>query len=496
MGLFEKCLVNPLRLLAALFMLAASGAPVLADTHHVPVGSWVYPALERLEAEGLLSSGVLTNRPINRDVAASLVSEAEGRSHSKTAGRIIEKLKKEFATELSGAQRNYLRPFDEATLKYLYAEGVPHLFNVNNKGDEVGNGSNFRLGFDAAAGLGGLLSVYLNPEARYPDGMGGDNGDVVLVEGVAALQSLNVELTAGRQALWWGPGHHGSLLLSDNARPFDLIKLTNPRPTVLPWVLKYLGPVKLTAFVTELEDERFIPSPYLAGLRLDIRPHRYVSAGFARTAIFGGAGRNVDASVVWDIITAQSENNFAEEPGNQLGSVDLKVILPFDFQKVVLYGEIGGEDEAGSLPSRVAYLFGAYLPAAFGVDRLDLRFEYGETYIGKYPDLWYNHHLYQSGYTYYGRVIGHHMGTDAKDLFASAVYYSDIGDFQATVDLEKSGRGVKRRTRSAQLSWSSALGDAYELALAYEYDRRTAENGTVEGDGYAHSVMGSVKMDF
>lgn len=493
---FEKSPKDLLCCLSLLFMLALSPVSCLAASHHVPVGSWVYPALERLEAEGLLSSGLLTSRPINRDVAANLVSLAEGQDHSKSAGQIIEKLKREFATELSGADEDYFRPLEEARFKYLYSEGVPHLVNVNNKGDEFGNGSNYRLGFGAAAGLGGLLSVYVNPESRYPEGLDGDNADVVLVEGFAALQAWNIELTAGRQALWWGPGHHGSLLLSDNARPFDLIKLTNPRPKVLPWLLKYLGPVKFTAFVTELEEDRVIPSPYLAGLRLDIKPHRYVSIGASRTAIFGGSGRKVDAGVIWDVITAQSEGNAADEPGNQLGSVDLKIVLPFDMQKVVVYGEVGGEDEAGSLPSRAAYLMGAYLPAAFGVDALDLRLEYGQTYIGDYPRVWYNHHLYRSGYTYYGKVIGHHMGTDAKDIYVSAVYYSDAGEFQAAVDLETSARPVRQTTRSAQLSWKRALSDSTELALAYTYDRRTAQNGASQGDGYAHSIMGGLNIGF
>lgn len=478
-----------------MMVLLLPGFSTAASTH-VPVGSWVYPALERLEAEGLLGSGVLTSRPINRDEAARLVGLAEGRKHSKTAERLMERLKREFAVEMKGAPSTYFKPVDNAGFKYVYADGSPHFLNLNNNGDHFGNGSNYRASFASSAAVGGALGLYLNPEVRYPEGPSEDDAEVVLVEGFAALERWNLELTAGRQALWWGPGDHGALLLSSNARPFDLIKLTNPRPAVLPWIFRYIGPVKLTGFVTRLEEDRDFANPYLAGLRLDLKPHQFVNIGLARTAMFGGAGRHVDAGVIWDVITAQGENIATEEPGNQLGSIDLKIVLPFELQNIVLYGELGGEDEAGSLPSRVAYLAGAYLPDIAGLDGLDLRVEYAETYIGKYPRMWYNHHIYTSGYTYDGRVIGHHMGTDAKDLFISAAYASDYGDFEVAVDLETSGRAVKSKNRSGALSWSTELNGSSRLALGYVYDRLTSVGGVAGSDSDAHSFMGRFSKDF
>lgn len=478
------------------FLLLIWPAVVLSASIPVPVGSWVYPALERLEAEGALSTGILTSRPINRTEAARLIAHAESRDLSPAAARIIQKLKREFDAELKVLPSTYLSPLDAAGFKYVYANGVPHFLNLNNKGDVFGNGSSYRASFNSSAGVGGLLGFYLNPEIRYPEGVTGDDAEVVLFEGYAAIELWNFEVTAGRQSLWWGPGEHGALLLSSNARPFDLIKLTNPKPALLPWLFRYLGPVKFTGFVTRLEEDRDIPNPYLAGMRLDLKPHKYVNIGLSRTAMFGGAGRHVDLGVVWDIITAQSENVAASEPGNQLGSLDLKIALPFDFQKIVLYGELGGEDESGSLPSRVAYIVGAYLPDTGGLDGVDLRVEYGQTYIGQYPDLWYGHHIYTSGYIYDGRIIGHHMGTDAKDLFISVAYASDYGDITAVADLEASGRAVKAKNRSFAFSWSRILDDMTRLALGYAFDRRTAVDGIDGNDIDAHSLIGSVNFGF
>lgn len=482
----SKCLV----ILLALFITAGKGH---GASPHVPVGSWVYPALEKLEAEGLLASGILTSRPISRAEAVRLVKEAEAGQPSAAAMRVIQKLKKEFTID-EAASTKYFRPFEEARFKYLYADGTPHFLNLNNKGDNFGNGSNFRAALSSSAGAG-PLAFYMNPEIRYPEDPTTEDVEVVLVEGYGSLNLWNMELTAGRQSLWWGPGFHGALLLTDNARPFDLIKLTNPKPATLPWIFKYIGPIKFTGFVTRLEEDRDFANPYLAGLRLDLKPHSNVNIGIARVAMFGGAGRHVDAGVIWDVITAGNENVIGE-PGNQLGSIDLKVVLPFDLQKVVIYGELGGEDEAGNLPSRVAYLMGAYLPGFLGVERLDLRVEYGQTYIGKYPDVWYNHHVYTTGYTYDGRIIGHHMGTDARDLFISAAYASDYGDFEVLLDIESSGRAVKNKNRSVAISWSRNLDETTDISLGYYFDRQTNIGGVIGQDSDSHSVMGSLCFNF
>ena len=49
--------------------------------------------------------------------------------------------------------------------------------------------------------------------------------------------------------MWWGQGAHGDLLLTNNAYPLDLVKFSNPEPTLLPWLFRYLGPFKYAAFV-------------------------------------------------------------------------------------------------------------------------------------------------------------------------------------------------------------------------------------------------------
>ena len=50
------------------------------------------------------------------------------------------------------------------------------------------------------------------------------------------------QLSFGKQSLSWGPGPGGSLILSDNADPFYMVRLTQAQPMELPSLLRLLGP--------------------------------------------------------------------------------------------------------------------------------------------------------------------------------------------------------------------------------------------------------------
>ena len=129
----------------------------------------------------------------------------------------------------------------------------------------------------------------------------------------------NLEIEIGRDSQWWGPGYHGSLLLSNNAEPFDMVKISNPRPVLLPWIFRFLGPFRIMAFYTELEDERAVPEPKLFGMRLNFKPHPNLELGFSRSIMFGGQGRDENFSIedYWKIFWATRENKPGRLDNNQ-----------------------------------------------------------------------------------------------------------------------------------------------------------------------------------
>ena len=92
-------------------------------------------------------------------------------------------------------------------------------------------------------------------------------------------------VTVGRLPLWWGPARHGSLLVSNNAAPFDLVRVATAEPHLLPGWLTYLGLLSAEVFLTRLKDERTISKPYFAGVRVHTRVNPYVELGASRTAV-------------------------------------------------------------------------------------------------------------------------------------------------------------------------------------------------------------------
>jgi hypothetical protein len=92
-------------------------------------------------------------------------------------------------------------------------------------------------------------------------------------------------------------------------------------------------------------------------------------------------------------------------------------------KSVKLYTDCIGEDEAGGLPSNWGKLFGAKFYDIFRTGKTDLIIEYANNHVPGKPNVFYNHHIYQAGYTYEGRIIGHQMGTDSEDLFCRLTHY-------------------------------------------------------------------------
>jgi hypothetical protein len=139
--------------------------------------------------------------------------------------------------------------------------------------------------------------------------------------------------------------------------------------------------------------------------------------------MFGGDGRpKVELSDFLTIIGGENLSG-SEDTSNSVAAIDVRLKIPA-LWGMELYGEFGGEDEAdvlGFIPfiSNKAYVGGVYLPQVEPSGRAGLRLEYADlSHIDSNSPLWYRHGIYQSGYTYENKIMGHHAGGGAEDLFA------------------------------------------------------------------------------
>ena len=434
---FRLSSVSALFLLFTFFPLLTNAAPPSAD---IPLDSWVYSDLHKLSGLGWIDSGLQGNRPFTRLEAARQVAEA----HRQVSERplpllhdILTRLEREFAVEMaegSNLEYSYLKPLRNFRADFIRQNGDPSFYigtnarqfplNTNNFGIDYEEGSNFQATFESEARLGRHLHLSARP-LLLRDGEG--NSALRLLSGKVALGLGPLELSLGRQSLWWGQGRHGSLILTNNAKPLDMVRITNPSPQLLPWLLKYLGPLRFDIFWSKLED--YVANadtgrgdePYFGGLRFDFKPLPWLELGASRTVIFGGDGIDIDAA---DFITILGGENLSgeEDTSNSLGAVDACLKLPF-LWNAEFYGELGGEDEAdilGFIPffTKKSWLAGLYLPRIEPTGRLGLRLEHADlTTVGLDRNVLYRHSLYGSGYTYEGKILGHQAGGAAKDTY-------------------------------------------------------------------------------
>ncbi|MDY7033781.1 MAG: capsule assembly Wzi family protein, partial [Thermodesulfobacteriota bacterium] len=196
--------------------------------------------------------------------------------------------------------------------------------------------------------------------------------------------------------------------------------------------------------------------------------------------MFGGEGRKgLNIWDFWDVFWASEENKPGRLNNNQLGSVDFSFripkidkILPV-LSSIVVYGELAGEDEAGGFFSRTGYLSGLFLGDLFLTGRTDLRIEYANNHVSGHPNLWYSHSVYKSGYTYEDRVIGHHMGSDAKSLFFLITHYL-YDNLMLCTELVSEKRGlsndVKETTQHVAFGVTFFGQDHLQLKGSYRYE--------------------------
>lgn len=329
--------------------------------------------------------------------------------------------------------------------KIVLSKGDRSPLFYNQDGDEYADGLNPRAG--ASIGVDGPYCYRINPEI-------GESFVIKKAYGGIDLGGLGIQ--AGKDSMWWGTGYHGSLLLSNNARPLTALRVL-PTKTLSIWNM----PFSFSVFVARLERQRDdVPKPYIWGMAFVLKPSRYIEFGINRTALLGGEGRAEDADTWWKSLTTQGENNNTKEAGDQRAGGNIKITLPFEAQPLQIYAEIEGEDEAGGYPSKMAYIVGLYLPKTLISERTDLRVEYAKT-----SDVWYRHHIYHSGYTYHGKIIGHHMGADSEDLFFRASYRAK----KASIDIYYDREVYSNSERRDEFS----LGGTNDIDSAFNFWWRT-----------------------
>ncbi|MBN1809186.1 MAG: hypothetical protein JW909_08965 [Planctomycetes bacterium] len=307
----------------------------------------------------------------------------------------------------------------------------------NEMGREYGEGFSARLSMRAAWRPYPWLYMSVAPEWYYGDNLDNNEPDAETVFHEALIRAAagNMWIEAGRFPMWWGPGRHGSLLLSDNYRPRDTIRISNPRPVIPKGLFSLLGPCRLSMFVSDLNNGEEAAGRYLGGMRAAFKPTPRSEFALSRTFVFPATATDADLSALCDAVF------FAEDAGG-IATADQKIAIEYryDFPGAVplsVYGQIATDDEAGNRPAQLALLAGAAAYMPWGKDRLRFTAEWTDTGLNGHGADWY-----APRYHVDGNCIGHHAGSDSTDFYFELAWVDVCGTERLRFYVDREAHGA------------------------------------------------------
>jgi membrane-associated phospholipid phosphatase len=445
---------------------------------YVPLDSWVYPAMDRLIAQGFIQSAMVDMRPWTRFECARLVAEAGERLDNEDVGtsavdKIYASLAQEFGEErelLDGGDNTRAR-VESISTRITEISGKPLAQGYHfDFGQTVINdfGRPYEQGFNNVTGFSGwatesYFTVYASGEFQHapaappltasarevigntqfvppPPATPIDQIDRFELQNTyVGMTFNNWEVTFGKQSLWWGPGAGGSMIISDNAPPINMFRISRVSPFKLPSVLRFFGPMRLELFLGQLSGQNFAfklgpgligswtstlsPQPMISGERISFKPTPNVEFGFSATTLFAGEGVPFTTHTYLNSIIKAGVNGLPgspQDPGDRRSGFDLSYRLPLLRNWATFYADGFADDQLTPVAywDRSAWTGGLYLSHLPKASKLDLRVE------GVFSDVpaggaigrgfFYWNDRYVNGYTNQGNLIGSWIGRDGQ----------------------------------------------------------------------------------
>ena len=498
--------------------------PAELGSPSVPLDSWVYGAFDRLAALGYAPSAYANLRPWTRMECARIIAaasedldindlSADGNPPSE-AYRLHVALKTEFSTELErfhGSSASDVR-IDSIYAIYGGIAGTPlddgyHFGQtlINDFGRPYGQGSNLVSGA-SASGSAGPVAFYVRGEYQHAAALPAYTQSVQqmlgsidvtppqlpihttvlnqfrLLDAYAAWNFKTIQISAGRQSLWWGPSHGGPASFSNNAEPMDMVRLTNPSPWRLPTFLHWLGPMRWDFFFGLMAGHRYPADPAVEGQKISFKPTPNLEFGFSRTIVF----QPVTLGMFWRGFSSFGDNKTtlpgsAADVGDRRSGFDFSYRIPGLRQWLVLYNDGMTDDDTSPLgaPQRALMNPGIYLPQIPSIPKLEFRAEMVwsdppalSSRGGKY--VYYNG-AYHDSYTNGGHLLGSWVGREGHGLQLWSTYWLSprnslqVGYRNAHVDRDFIPAGGSIHDFFAHSTFQ--LGSEIEISTFFQYER-------------------------
>jgi capsule assembly protein Wzi len=443
--------------LAIIYFISAT--IISAQLELVPASNPVYSFLNKMQISGFVNEYSNSNLPLSREKVAEFLVELENNKNKITPvdKKILNDYLLEFSFDISGDLSNFFsftddfnfkRIFENDKQKYLYffndenvslfVDGTANYHFRKFSGDSYDNSLQLiDAGLRFRGTLFGSVGYYLKLYSGQQ--ISGQRDDRIIAaandsrlastpkfisekyynsyEGYLRYQTETnwLALTIGREAMEIGTSYIDRMFLSNNAVPYDFIKL-DLNYKAISYSFSY-GNIRGDSLGRPLQNKNIVNH------RLDVRFSDKVKVGFFEGIItseeaFNFAYLNPISFLTSADFTAQSTN----ETNSTLG-FDIEV-LPVDdlgiqatiFIDDIDFGDLGGET-VNSNDNKFGYQFGAFWVNSFFIPNLDIKFEYT-----RLDPFVYSHRTNKSTYSHYGFSLGHVLPPNSDEIAINLFY--------------------------------------------------------------------------
>lgn len=456
--------------------------PDAIGSTNVPMDSWIYPALERLGALGLIPTQSVAIRPWTRQECLRQLRQAEELAARKVgysdgllneANRLMVDLHRELEDEPASYKA---LTFESAYARYGTIAG-PALADSyhfgqtwwNDFGRPLGRGSSFIGGFSVRAHDGRLffysreelqhspgnpaespeINQLINQLDRFPPG--GDGDPIIQpiparaaydrqrpLELYAGLAFAGNALSFGKQELYWGPTTMGPLAFSSNAEPTYNFRFVSTRPHPLP-IFPNLGTYRFDLVLGKLSGHSYPARPWFNGQKADFNLGSNLEISFTRWSVFWGVGHPITLhSFKENIFSFSSTGSYTgngtsfygdrNDPGDRKSNFDFRYKLPFLRKIVTLYADAYSDDDPSPIaaPRRAVWNPGIYFARLPFLPHMDLRVE-AVSSTGLADDYGGQHFFINNQYldsnTNKSFLLGNAIGRDSRAIEGRTSYW-------------------------------------------------------------------------
>ena len=252
--------------------------------------------------------------------------------------------------------------------------------------------------------------------------------------------------------MWWGPGLHNSLHISNNTSGFNYLFLgttSEKRISSFGYDVKYI--------FSKLDKTDY--NPYFTGLSTSFTYHSnpIITVGLLRSFLSGGSKTTDDISMVdamllpfeaffKNTLAENASNNNPDDDADQTASFFMSILFPQSNFK--LYLEYGWNDHRWDLADFLqhfdhtsASIIGFRKYGLFNNEKIISGFEYTNLVAPDYTRggaSWYSREMFDF-HTYDGRRFTAHSGFDSNDLYLYIGYISNLKSLIFSFNYERHG---------------------------------------------------------